>query len=211
MKILCICGSPVKGGNTRVFVEKAVEPISGEAEMEIVELCDKEVADCVHCDWCLKNKDENRICRLKDDGAEILMKVKKADILVLASPVYFGRLTGRLACLIDRMRPLVVSNTHHGCMTDKPGVALALSWYRNGGVETALLSMIYSFLVLEMIPVSCHRAGAFFGGAGLTNLNILPVDPGDKHGIISDEAGIASAQGVMKRALKLHRKLKGSA
>jgi hypothetical protein len=105
------------------------------------------------------------------------------------------------------MRPLVVSKTHHGCMTDKPGVALALSWYRNGGVETTLLSIIYSFLVLEMIPVSSHNSGAFFGGAGLTNLGILSVDPADKRAIESDEVGIASAQGAVKRAVDLFNRL----
>jgi len=207
LKILCISGSPIEGGNTFLFIQKAIEPIKAEADIEIIELADKDVSDCVHCDWCLANKDPDRICRLKDDGQAILKKIKEADILVLASPTYFGRMTGRLASLMDRMRPLVVSKTHHGCMTDKPGVALALSWYRNGGVETTLLSIIYSFLVLEMIPVSSHNSGSFFGGAGLTNLNILPVEQDDKRAIESDEIGIASAQGAVKRAVYLFNRL----
>ncbi len=208
MKILAVCGSPIADGNTCRFIQKAVEPVAAHADVEIVELAGKEVGDCVHCDWCLKNKDPKRICRLEDDGTEILGKVKECDILILATPTYFARMSGRLAALIDRMRPMVVSTTHDGCMTDKPGVALALSWYRNGGVETALLALVYSFLILEMLPVTSHNEGAFFGGAGLTNLDILPVEQDDPHPIESDEVGLSSARACVIRAVKLHKKLK---
>jgi multimeric flavodoxin WrbA len=96
MKFLCISGSPIKGGNTFLYIQKAIEPIKAEADIEIIELADKEVSDCVHCDWCLANRDADRICRLKDDGQAILKKIKEADILLLASPTYFGRMTGRV-------------------------------------------------------------------------------------------------------------------
>lgn len=209
MKLLCISGSPIKDGNTVQYVEKALEPVRSEGlEIEHVQLAGKDLSDCVHCNWCLKNKDADRICRQKDDGEDILKKIKTADVLVLASPAYYGRMTGRLAALLDRTRPFLFSKPHRGCMTDKPGVALTVGWGRNSGGETTLLSIIWIFLVLEMIPVVHHDSGALFGGVGISNPALVHADRNDKHAVTSDVVGILSAQGALKRAVDLQKRIK---
>jgi len=204
MKVLCICGSPVKGGNTFTFAQKAVEALDGAAhDIEIVELAGANVADCSHCNRCIKNEDPDRICVQEDDAGPILAKIKACDVLVLASPAYYGRMSARMAALLDRTRPFLFSKPHRGCMRDKPGVALTVSWGRNSGSETTLQSLIWSFLVLEMLPVSHHDTGALYGGAGISNPLLVNADRKDRHAVASDVIGILAAQGALKRAVGL--------
>ncbi|MCX5866929.1 MAG: flavodoxin family protein [Proteobacteria bacterium] len=209
MKILGLCGSPIKKGNAYVYLGKALEPIQGTGpEIEIVELAKKKIEDCVHCNWCLKNKDVKKICAQNDDGEEILHKIKSCDILVAASPAYYGRMTGRMASIFDRTRPFIFSPAHRGVMKDKLGVALTVGWGRNSGVETTLLSIVYSFMVLEMLPVSYHEGGALFGAAGISNPLLVRREKNDHHAIEADLPGILAAQGVIKRAVDLSGRIK---
>ena len=204
MKVLCICGSPVKGGNTFTYAEKAFEALDSTVhEIEIIELAGADVADCTHCNRCLKSEDSNRICAQKDDAEPILMKIKACDVLVLASPAYYGRMSARMAAIMDRTRPFLFSKPHRGCMRDKPGVALTVGWGRNSGGETTLQSLIWSFMVLEMLPVSHHHTGALFGGVGISNPLLVNAEPKDRHAVASDVVGIMAAQGAVKRAVDL--------
>lgn len=205
MKLFAISGSPIKNGNTQTFIERALEPLAKmDIELNVATLAGKKIEDCLHCNRCLKNKDDaGRICYLKDDAEPLLHRFKEADVLVVASPAYYGRLSGRLAAFLDRTRPLLFSKPHRSCMTDKPGVALTVSWGRNSGGETTLLSIIYAFLVLEMLPVSHHDSGALFGAAGISNPLLVNADMKDKHAVESDVVGIMAAQAAVKRAVDL--------
>ena len=213
MKLLCISGSPICGGNTHRFIEKAVEAVQEtdvNVEAEVVELATHNFKDCDHCDWCLHNDNPDRICNIRDEAEEILWKIRDTDILAIASPVYFGRLTGRLASLLDRTRPLVFSPPHQGVMRDKVGVALCVAWGRNMGQETTLISIVSAMLILEMIPVSNYSTGSIFGAAGVTDECLLNADPENRLVVEEDAYGIAGAQALMTRAIdlsgRIHRK-----
>ena len=208
MYVVGISGSPKKGGNTFQYIQKAFESMQDDdAKTEVIEIANLMFGDCIHCNWCLRNKQDSRICKQEDDAEPLLQKIKRADVLVVASPAYYGRMTGRLASLLDRTRPLIFSKPHRGCMKDKPGVALTVAWGRNSGSETTLLSILWSFLVLEMLPVSHHASGALFGAAGISNPALVFADPKDKLAVRSDVVGILAAQGAVKRAVALHRRL----
>lgn len=208
MKVLCISGSPIKNGNTAQFINRAVEPLTdSEIEVEVVQLAKLKISDCIHCNWCMKNKEPNRICIQEDDAEPVLEKIRDSDLLVVASPAYYGRMTGLLASLLDRTRPFIFSKPYRGCMADKPGVALAVSWGRNTGNETTMQSIIWSFMVLEMLPVGHHHSGAIYGGGGISNPALVHAESDDKHAINSDVVGILSAQGAVKRAVNLARRL----
>lgn len=208
MKILGISGSPVDGGNTHGFLDRALLPArKGGHKVELVQLAGKQVGGCLHCDWCLSNTDPKRICSLEDDAEQILHQIKAADVLVIASPVHFARLSGQLACLIDRTRPLLGSPAHAGCMTDRPGVALAVGGRRNSGSETTLLSIIYAYLGLQMIPVSSFPSGALFGAAGVSNPHLAGAERGDRHAAASDRVGVKAAGGAVQRAIELAQRL----
>ena len=204
MNLLCISGSPIPGGNTRDYIDKAVEALDDSAvDVEVLELAGKSIEDCGHCNWCLRNEDSTRICKQEDDAEVILARIREADVLVLASPAYYGRMSGRLAALLDRTRPFLFSPPHRGSMRDKPGVALTVGWGRNAGVETTLLSIVLSFLTLEMLPVAHHHTGVMMGATALSNPLLVGANPKDRHAVLSDKVGIKAAQAALKRAVDL--------
>ena len=99
-QILIIKGSPRKNGNTSALADSFVKGAS-ENENIITEviLKDKTIGDCVGCGACQRNRG---ICVQKDDMTEIYEEMKKADIIVLASPVYFYTWTSLMKRMIDR-------------------------------------------------------------------------------------------------------------
>lgn len=99
-QILVIKGSLRKSGNTSImadtFARGALE--SGNEVTQIV-LKDKTIGDCLGCGVCQRN---GGICVQKDDMTEIYDAMKKADAIVLASPVYFYTWTSLMKRMIDR-------------------------------------------------------------------------------------------------------------
>jgi multimeric flavodoxin WrbA len=126
-------------------------------ECDIVHLSGLKVKDCVHCNFCLTKQVAGKYCSMKDDAQVIFEKAETADILVLASPVYFMRPSARMAALIDRFRVFVFGNLTAGRMKNKIGVSMAAAWLRHGGIETTHLMHTLAFLSLEMIPASVHQ------------------------------------------------------
>lgn len=99
-KILILAGSPRKNGNSAAlcleFARGAVE--SGHS-VETIFLRDKKIGYCQACYNC---KNSGGICVIKDDMADILMQMDAADVLVMASPVYFYSIDAQMKALIDR-------------------------------------------------------------------------------------------------------------
>ena len=67
--------------------------------VELLELRGKKINYCLGCNTCQKN---GGTCVYTDDVPKILEKMIKADIIVLASPIYFYSITGQMKTLIDR-------------------------------------------------------------------------------------------------------------
>ncbi len=99
-KVLILSGSARKGGNSDTlcdqFMKGAIE--SGNQVMKI-NVTDKNVAPCTGCYYCEKSKGK---CVFNDDMADILQAIIDADVLVLASPVYFYSINAQLKAVIDR-------------------------------------------------------------------------------------------------------------
>ncbi len=209
-KILGISGSPVKKGNVETFLSRAVEGLPAKnIEREIVYLSRLKIADCIHCNFCLTRQTPGRYCSIKDNAQAVYEKAEAADILVLASPVYFMRMSGRMASMLDRFRVFVFGNLTAGRMKNKIGVSMAVSWLRQGGIEFTHLSHITAFLGLEMIPASVHKGVSLLGASACSSQNGSgDFDPNVTLGIESDEPGLQSARLIMRRALELARLLK---
>ena len=98
--VLIISSSPRKNGNSELlckeFYEGAVE--SGH-HAELVRLAEKQIGYCKGCYVCRKSGR----CVQNDDMMELLEKIKKADVLVLATPVYFYSMCAQLKTFIDRL------------------------------------------------------------------------------------------------------------
>lgn len=99
-KVLVLSSSPRKGGNSDLLCDEFVRGASeAKNEVEKIFLRDKKINYCVACYYCMDN---NGQCVQKDDMAEILDKMIKADVIVMATPVYFYTMDGQIKTLIDR-------------------------------------------------------------------------------------------------------------
>jgi len=212
VKIVGICGSPIKGGNTEAFLKEALAAAenTGDVQVEIVLLADKEIGHCRHCNWCLTKQVENKFCSRNDDMAGIYPKILDADGLLLASPVYIGRLSGYLADFIDRLRVFAFGNAYKGRLQNKVGGALSVAWMRNTGVETTLISILSAFMAMDMIFVGPHHGlGALIGAGGLSSdYGTGKFDPKDKLGVLKDEYGLRGARSLGQRVAEIAKLIK---
>lgn len=98
-KVLILSGSPRKCGNSDILCDEFAKGAreSGH-EVEKIRVAEKNIGYCMACYAC-KN---GGVCAIKDDMAEILQKMIDADVLLLASPVYFYSIDAQLKALIDR-------------------------------------------------------------------------------------------------------------
>jgi multimeric flavodoxin WrbA len=79
MNILCVVGSPRKGGNTDVFLEKVAEGARSKgATTETVRLSELVIGPCDACDACQLN---SGTCAKKDDMQSLYAKILWADAL----------------------------------------------------------------------------------------------------------------------------------
>ena len=99
MNILILSGSPRKGGNTELLVDAFAKGAMEHHQVEIVSVRDYKVNPCMGCNACFKT---NGICAQKDDMSVIYEKMSQADMLVIASPVYFYGISAQLKAIIDR-------------------------------------------------------------------------------------------------------------
>lgn len=74
--------------------------------VETVSLKGKGIAFCKGCMACQKTQK----CVIRDDAAEIAEKVRNADVLAFATPVYYYGPSGQLKTLLDRCNPLFSSD-----------------------------------------------------------------------------------------------------
>ncbi|MDM7998965.1 MAG: flavodoxin family protein [Dehalococcoidia bacterium] len=208
VKILGISGSPVKGGNTEALLAEGLKHAEsmGDVSTELIRLVEKRVGDCRHCNWCLSRQTEGSFCSLKDDMLEIYPKIIDADAILMATPTYGGRLSGYSAVFIDRWRALVLGKHYRGVLRNKVGGALTVSWFRNAGPETALLSIVSAYLMWGMVVAAPGEGGCQFGAVGVSSDGGSGrFTPEEKLGVLKDKVGLASARALAKRTVELAR------
>jgi len=211
IKVLGICGTPVKGEtNTEILLQATLDAARGQGDdvqTDMVLLADKKITTgCDHCNWCLQLQTADKFCAKNDDMAEIYPKVVEADVLILATPVYIGRLSWLAASFVDRLRALAEGRYYGirgplgGILKEKLFGGCSVAWLRHGGVEGAQLSMIQGALVVDMIVVS----GGFQFGAG--GVSAAPL--GQTGAVRNDRFAMASAQSLASRLVEVSRLLK---
>jgi multimeric flavodoxin WrbA len=204
-KILGISGSPVKDGNVDTFLASIMEMAEDKGiETEIVSLSRMEIKNCIHCNFCLAKQKAGKFCSLEDDAQPIFEKMEAADIIVLASPVYFMRTSGMMAAFIDRLRVFIFGKIAGGKLRNKIGISAGVSWMRHGGMETTHLSHLYAFMTLDMIPATVHSCISPMGASAVSSSHGEGTfDPSVRIGILEDQAGLDSGSALLSRALEL--------
>lgn len=109
-KVVVLSGSPRKGGNSELLCDQFARGASEAGhQVEKMNIRDKQISYCTACDACQKN---GGTCVQKDDMAEVLDKMVSAEVIVLATPVYFYTMNAQMKTVIDRTyaRYTAVSN-----------------------------------------------------------------------------------------------------
>ena len=128
MKILAIHGSPLTTRSTtrklaNFVLEGAAE---ASAETEMIDLCDFRVTPCTACEGC----SFNGICVYEDDVPVLVERMKEADVIVFASPVYIDNVSGQMKVFFDRLADAI----HYQLLAGKYGCSVA-STHTSGGDE----------------------------------------------------------------------------
>lgn len=98
-KIIIINGSPNKEGHTNRIVDAILEGINPKVEIKYINCYDMNIKPCTDCKYCSKVLGE---CSIKDSMTDIYKYIEECDIIILASPMYFGMFPSTLKSLIDR-------------------------------------------------------------------------------------------------------------
>jgi len=155
--IVGICGSPRKQA-THYVLERALETLEDEGfETEFFTVRGKNISPCRHCDYCLRNRE----CVLKDDMYPLYDLLRRAQGIIIATPVYNGGVSAQVKAIMDRCRALGAED--YDSLRGKVGMGIAVGGDRCGGQEPALMQ-IHTFYILNgVIPVSGGSFGANLG------------------------------------------------
>ena len=75
--------------------------------VHIIPVCQKRIAGCMACEYChQKGSGHGRRCVQRDDMQEIYPLLDEAEMIVLASPIYYHNFTGQLQCAVSRIYAL---------------------------------------------------------------------------------------------------------
>ena len=116
-RILVLSGSPKKNGNTATLIEWFCEGASSlGADIEIIRTAFLKYKSngCISCRRC--QKFEGYECAVNDDAKPVLTKIAKADVIVMATPLYFFSASAQLKLIFDRMFSLYKWDNDAGTM-----------------------------------------------------------------------------------------------
>jgi multimeric flavodoxin WrbA len=100
MKVLGICCSPRKEGNTASIIKQTLKGAAAQgAKTELVYLYEMNFKGCRAC---LRCKTEG-ICAFEDDLQSLCKKVAKSDAIIFGSPIYYDDVNGAARCSMERI------------------------------------------------------------------------------------------------------------
>lgn len=187
MKAIAIIGSPRKNGNTEMLALHTLEAIAEEGiETEAVRLAGLAIAPCSACMAC-KTREE---CSIRDDFQQVYPKMKEADAIILASPVYYGSATALIKALMERAG--YVARWNGDAFRGKVGGPLVVA--RRAGKNFTFAQLTLWFQIL----------GFYIPGSSYWNVAIGR----EKGEVTADEEGMQSARDFGKNVAFLLKKLR---
>ncbi len=108
MKIVAIDSSlRKKEGFTHRMLQKIGEGVvkSG-GDFEVIRLVEREIKDCIACDYCQQNRDMGCVFKEQDDVENIFLKIKESDLVIYATPVYGFQMSSLLKRFLERFYSL---------------------------------------------------------------------------------------------------------
>jgi multimeric flavodoxin WrbA len=145
MKILAINASPrtIRSTTRRLaqFVLEGAETAGAETEM--IDLCDLRVTPCTACEGC----SFNGICVFDDDVPLIVERMKDADGIVFASPVYIDNVTGQMKVFFDRLADAI----HYQVLAGKYGCSVVTTHTSGGDEVVAYQNHVLNYLAVVSV------------------------------------------------------------
>lgn len=103
VKVLGIYGSPRKGGNTDLLLDRVLEGArAAGAEVQTLYARDLKISGCLECGGC----DDTGECVVPDDMDKVYPRLEEAQIIFVSAPVFFYNVPAQLKALIDRAQAL---------------------------------------------------------------------------------------------------------
>ena len=100
-KVVVLIGSVRKNGNTELLANRFIEGAGKNNQVEVISVSEYNVSPCIGCNSCFSR--ENNACFNDDDMSIIYEKLANADVVVIASPVYFYGISAQLKAIVDRL------------------------------------------------------------------------------------------------------------
>jgi multimeric flavodoxin WrbA len=154
MKILAIHGSPrTLRSTTRQLTQHVLEGAAeAGAETEIVDLCDLRITPCTACEGCAFNG----ICVYEDDMPALVERMKEADGIIFASPVYIDNVSGQMKVFFDRLADAI----HYQVLDGKYGCSVATTHTSGGDEVVAYQNHVLNYLgVIAVGGISIATGG----------------------------------------------------
>ena len=162
MKVLGIYGSPRKGGNSDRLLDRALDG-AGSAGAEITRIYarDLKMAGCIECGGC----DRTGRCVVEDDMQGVYPLMEEADVIFLASPIFFYGVTAQVKAVIDRAQAnwnkRLIEKPAEGRRIPESGRGYLIGVGASRGknlFEGAILTAKYFYDALDM----SYEGGIFF-------------------------------------------------
>lgn len=188
MKVVGIVGSPRQDGNTEILTAHALRAIAEETlSTELIRLAGLELRPCNACMLCRR---EER-CSIEDDMFPIYLKMKEADGIILASPVYCGSATALIKALIERAGFIAIHNGEP--LKGKVGGPVVVA--RRAGHNFTLAELNFWFQLVGMVVPGSSYWNIAFGK--------------EKGEVPSDEEGMQTVWNFGKNVAWVLKRVKG--
>ena len=161
MNIVGILGSPNPRGRTARAAEALLLGAGGEGVLwDLLILPERDLARCRQCDEDGWGRCQRRgLCVQQDQFAQVVERIREADAVVFATPVYFSDLSESMRALLDRLRRICF---HREARADriqgKPVIGICVAGGGGGGAPRCTVSLERVLLdcgfdVVDMVPV----------------------------------------------------------
>ena len=141
MKIVSLLGSPRQNSNSSAIASHMLQVAAREgAQTQSFELNRLSYRGCQGCYACKTGLDH---CVLDDSLSEVLAAVAEADLVVLASPVYYGDMTSQLKGFMDRTFSYLVPDYRTNPMPSRLGPKKLIIVLTQGNPDQALFADIF--------------------------------------------------------------------
>jgi multimeric flavodoxin WrbA len=161
MKVIAINGSPKKEGNTYHALSMVGNELNAAGiEFEILHIGHKMIHGCIACGKCAMNRDEK--CSIQSDELnDWIQIVKRADGMILGSPVFYSGIAGTMKSFLDRM--FFVAGSNGNLFRHK--VAATLVAVRRTGGSVTFDSLNHYLSYSEMIIATSRYWNVIHGTA----------------------------------------------